>query len=138
MPLPVLSIRPNRSPSSFSKSACPDFSGHLIFSSPCFFDGSGHLRSLASDAPENSRSDAPEIGKPGFPEIRKFRFSDVRGIGCRIFRGIRCQASEVSEASDARHRMWNFPRHPKPIKKSKLCIYTEKQNERKKTKIFKT
>ena len=46
--------------------------------SPCFFDGSGHLRCLASDASENSTSDALDIGKSGFPEIRIFGDAEVR------------------------------------------------------------
>ena len=57
-------------------------------SSPCFFDGSGHLRCLASDASENSTSDAPEIGKSGFSDFRKSGFSEIRKSGnlkIRIF-----------------------------------------------------
>ena len=57
--------------------------------SPCFFDGSGQLRCLASDASENSTSDAPEIGKSGFADFRKSRLSEIWKSGnlkIRIFR----------------------------------------------------
>ena len=56
--------------------------------SPCFFDGSGHIRCLASDASENSTSDAPEIVKSGFSDFRKSGFSEIRKSGnlkIRIF-----------------------------------------------------
>ena len=61
-------------------------------SSPCFFDVSGPLRCLASDAPENYTSDAPEIRKSRFSEIRKsgnlkiriFGFPEIRIFGSRI------------------------------------------------------
>ena len=56
--------------------------------SPCFFDGSGPIRCLASDASENSTSDAPEIGKSGFSDFRKSGFSEIRKSGnlkIRIF-----------------------------------------------------
>ena len=55
--------------------------------SPCFFDGSGHLRCLASDASENSTSDAPEnpnIGILRFPEnrsLRRFGSPEIRKSG---------------------------------------------------------
>ena len=58
------------------------------YQSPCFFDGSGPIRCLASDAPENSTSDAPEIGKSGFSDFRKSGFSEIRKSGnlkIRIF-----------------------------------------------------
>ena len=70
--------------------------------SPCFFDGSGHLRCLASDASENSTSDAPEIGKSGFSDFRTSGFSEIRKSGnlkIRIFGfpAIRIFGNRISE-----------------------------------------
>ena len=59
--------------------------------SPCFFDGSGGIRCLASDAPEIRKLEFSDFRKSGFSEIWKsgnlkiwiFRFPKIRISGNR-------------------------------------------------------
>ena len=81
----------------------------MLLGSPCFFDGSGPIRCLASDAPENSTSDAPEIGKSGFSDFRKSGFSEIRKSGnlkIRIFGfpEIRIFGNRISEISGKKRK----------------------------------
>ena len=63
------------------RNAMQPFRNEFQVESPCFFDGSGHIRCLASDAPENSTSDAPDIGKSGFSDFRKSGFLEIQKSG---------------------------------------------------------
>ena len=101
--------------------------------SPCFFDGSGPIRCLASDAPENSTSDAPDIGKSGFSDFRKSGLSEIRKSGnlkirIFIFPEIRIFGNRISEIPENAtnqdfqvFRLCGFSENPKIRQKGIGC-----------------